>query len=82
MKIDTVDANDSFTLYNKESKLPKNVAYKKHRKTKEIIGYQVCVMINNKKYLKTFQNQQYSMDELLNHAIEYINSINKVKTIE
>jgi hypothetical protein len=57
---------------NKKDGLPSNIAYIKDRKDKErIVGYQLCLSHNGKKYRKTFGAANSYINEVLKEAIQY-----------
>lgn len=67
--------------YNKDTGLPKNIAY--HKIDKEIAGYRVDIMVNRKKSAKCFNCNGDSMENTLIKAIQYRDNILKqVKTVE
>lgn len=68
------DDSDINKKYNKENNLPKNINLAVN-KNKKICGYTVHIMKEGKKYSKTFQKSYLSMEEKLQLAINYKNSV-------
>jgi group I intron endonuclease len=68
-----IDQSDQF--YNKASKLPLYIMYTRHKKTKEINGYRVNFKHKDKKYYAEFTAKSESMEEKLEKAIEFKESI-------
>ncbi|CAH6421789.1 GIY-YIG family nuclease [uncultured virus] len=73
--IDLINNKLENIKYNKESKLPSNIAYVKDRKGIKIIGYRVDIMKNNQKIMKSFQDQKLTLEEKFNKALEFKKSI-------
>lgn len=65
--------DDNINKYNRTDNLPKNI-YKMIENDK-LIGYKVSIMINKRKYNKSFQSINLPLKELLKKAIEYKKSI-------
>lgn len=61
-------------LNTKETPLPENVCYAKNKKG-EIVGYIVDVMKNNVKFRRTFSLPDKTMEQKLEQAIAYKNSV-------
>ena len=62
----TVDNNK----YNRIIDLPKNISYN-YSNSKKLVGYNVKVEYNKKRYIKSFTIKTLSMDEKLQCAIKY-----------
>ena len=70
------DKTDNSLKFNKTNELPTNINYIRNDKDRNIIiGYRVDILKNGKKTRKSFQSKIYSLDELLNKAINFKNVI-------
>lgn len=63
--------DNNFKKYNRNDNLPRNIILKTNRN----MGYEVCIQRNGIKYSKVFTNSKYTMEQNLQSAIEYKNSI-------
>jgi group I intron endonuclease len=62
--------------YNKIHDLPKNISFYRDKiKKGDMRGYSVHIMKDGKKYLKTFSSLDKTMEQKLEMAIEYKNSV-------
>jgi group I intron endonuclease len=67
---------DTALKYNKSNDLPQNIGHIRDKVDKNlIIGYRVDILINGIKFMKSFQNKNGDMNELLDRAIKYRDSI-------
>jgi len=71
--IDNKIDNTNINKYNRDSNLPKNI-YQIIENDK-LVGYKVNIMIDGKKYTKSFQSNTTLIEELLQKAIKYKESI-------
>jgi hypothetical protein len=71
--IDNKIDNTNINKYNRDSNLPKNI-YQIIENDK-LVGYKVNIMIDGKKYSKSFQSNTTLIEELLQKAIKYKESI-------
>lgn len=63
-----------YSKYNRSDNLPTNIIYRKN-KSGVAVGFEVCIQKNGIKYVKTFANSKNSMEEKLQLAIKYKNSV-------
>jgi hypothetical protein len=77
LKNNTLDNN----AYNKSNKLPRNISYDRNNK-KEIAGYKVTVMKDGIKSNRSFMNTNETMEERLQKAIRYRDSVLNNNPIE